>query len=58
MVSVVASGAVDHGYEPQSVKPKAIKLRRAKTVWLRIRIMCPSGKTCLPEDYCFSELAL
>lgn len=51
MVSVVASGAVDHGYEPQSVKPKAIKLRRAK-------IMCPSGKTCLPEDYCFSELAL
>jgi hypothetical protein len=30
----------------------------AKTGWLRIRIMCPSGATCLPADCCFSELAL
>jgi hypothetical protein len=33
-------------------------LYRAKTGWLGIRIMCPSGATCLPEDCCFSELAL
>jgi hypothetical protein len=30
----------------------------AKTGWLRIRIMCPNGATCLSVDYCFSELAL
>jgi hypothetical protein len=28
------------------------------TGWLGIRIICPSGATCLPADYCFSELAL
>jgi hypothetical protein len=27
---------------------------RAKTSWLEIRIMCPSGPTCLPADCCFS----
>jgi hypothetical protein len=26
---------------------------RAKTGWLRIRIMFPSGATCLPTDCCF-----
>jgi len=31
---------------------------RAKIGWLRIKIMCPSGATCLPADCCFSELAL
>ena len=31
---------------------------RAKTGWLRIRIMCPSGATCLSADCCFSELSL
>jgi hypothetical protein len=31
---------------------------RAKTGWLGIRIVCPSGMTCLPADCCFSELAL
>ena len=31
---------------------------RAKTGWLGIRIMWPSGATCLPADCCFSELAL
>jgi len=31
---------------------------RAKTGWLGIRIMCPSGATCLPADCCFSEIAL
>jgi hypothetical protein len=29
-----------------------------KTGWLEIRIMCPSGATCLPMDCCFSDLAL
>jgi hypothetical protein len=32
--------------------------KRAKTGWLDIRIMCPSGATCLCADCCFSELAL
>ena len=31
---------------------------RAKTGWLGIRMMCPSGATCLTADCCFSELAL
>jgi hypothetical protein len=31
---------------------------RAKTGRLGIRIMCPSGATCLPAECCFSELAL
>ena len=31
---------------------------REMTGWLGIRIMCPSGATCLPADCCFSELAL
>ena len=31
---------------------------RAKTNWLGIRIMCPSGATFLSADCCFSELAL
>jgi len=31
---------------------------RAKTDWLGIRIMCPSGETCLSADCCFREIAL
>jgi hypothetical protein len=39
--------------------PPSIKEReRAKTGWLGIRIMCPSGATCLSADCCFSEPAL
>jgi hypothetical protein len=30
----------------------------AKTGWLGIRIMCQSGRKCLPAECCFSELAL
>jgi hypothetical protein len=30
----------------------------AKTCWLGIGIMCPSGATCLFADCWFSELAL
>ena len=65
MVSVLASSAVDLGFESYTnrVKPKIIKLvfvasplstqhqgEIAKTGWLGIRIMCPSGATCLPAD--------
>ena len=31
---------------------------RGKIGWLGIRIMCPSGATCLSADIFFSELAL
>ena len=46
------------------VKPKTKKLvfvasgQKAKAGWLGIRIMCPTGVTCLPADCCFSEIAL
>jgi hypothetical protein len=73
MVSVLASSAVDRGFEPWLVKTKDYEIgiccfsakhaafnlgERAKTGWLGIRIMCPSGATYLPADCCFSELAL
>ena len=71
MVGVLASGAVDRGFEPGRVKPRTIKLvfvasslrtqhygERAKIGWLRIKIMCPNGVTFLPAECCFSELAL
>ena len=63
MVSVLASRS-------SRVKPKTMKLVfvasplsirkgvRAKTGRHGIRIMCPSGATCLSADCCFSELAL
>ena len=69
MISVLASSAVDRGVEARSSEIKDygigvccfsathVALRR-KTGWLRIKIMCPSGATCLPADCCFSELAL
>ena len=59
------------GFEPDQVKPKRIKLvfvasplsmqhygERAKTGWHGIRIIYPSGATCLFTDCCFSELLL
>ena len=71
MVSVLASIAVDRGFESRSGQTKdyaidicyfsarlAALRERAKTGWFEIRIMCPSGATCLPADCCFSELAL
>jgi hypothetical protein len=30
--------------------------RKSSHDWLGIRIMCPSGVTCLPADCCFSEI--
>ena len=67
MASVLASSAVDREYEPRPGQTKDYKTGicrfsaistqhyrvRAKTCWLRIRIMCPSGAPCLPEDCCF-----
>jgi len=29
---------------------------RAKTGWLRVRIMCPSRAICISQDCCFSVL--
>jgi len=56
---------------PDRVKPMTIKLvfvasllstqhyeERANVGWIEITITCPRGKTCLSEDWCFSELAL
>ena len=66
---VLASSAVDHGFKPRSGQTKDYNIDiccfsakhegvRAKTDWLRIRIMCLSEATCLSTDCCFSELAL
>ena len=65
MVSVLASSAVDCGFEPKTIKLLCVasplstqhKGERAKTGWLGIR-MCPSRATCLPTDCCFNKLAL
>ena len=46
MVSVLASSAVDRMFELRSGQAK------------EIRIMYPSGATCLPADCWFSEVAL
>jgi len=58
MVSMLASSVVDRGLSSGRDKPKTIELvfvdsplsmkhsaERAKTGWLGIRIMCPSGAT-------------
>ena len=72
MVSVLASIAVDRGFEPRlgqtkdfeigiccfSAKHMAIR-RKSKDCLARNQdIMRPSGTTCLPVDCYFSELAL
>jgi hypothetical protein len=41
---------------PDRVKPKTIKFVCVASGWLRI--ICPSGATCLSADCGFSELAL
>ena len=56
---------------PDRIKPNTMKLvfvaspismqhsgERGKIGWLGIRIMCPSGATCLSAHTFFSELAL
>jgi hypothetical protein len=58
MGSVLASNVVDHGFETASLLNTQLKGVKAKIAWLGIGIMCPSVATCLPMDWCFSELAL
>ena len=71
MVSVLASSVVYRGFEPRSGQTKDYKIgiccfsakhaalkSKSKDGWLGIRIMSPSGGTCLPADCFFSELAL
>ena len=67
MVSVLASSVVDHGFERWSDQTKDFKIgiccysakhAALRRKGIRIRIMCPSGATCLPADCSFSELAL
>ena len=65
MVSVLASSAVDRGFEPRSGQTKDYQIgmccfsaMHVKTDWLGIRIMCPSGATYLPANCCFRKLAL
>ena len=66
MVSVLAPSVVDRGFEPHSGQPKNYKIgmccfsakyvalgSKNKDCWLGIRIMCPSGATCLPADCCY-----
>ena len=73
MVSVLASSAIDVGFEYRAGQTKDYKigiccfstkhaaLRRKIKDWLarnQDHIVCPSGTTCLPADCCLSELAL
>jgi hypothetical protein len=61
MVIMLASSAVDHGFKPWLEENKEYKigicclsakhttfLVKVNAGWLEIRIMCPSGATCLP----------
>ena len=66
MVRMLASTAIDSGFEPQSGQTKVFVASplctqhqgvRAKTGFLGIRIICLSGAARLPADCCFSELA-
>ena len=72
MVSVLPSSVADRGFAPWSdqikdykigiccfsAKHAALRRNKAKIGWPGIRIMRPSGATCLPVDCCFGELAL
>jgi hypothetical protein len=71
MGSVLASNAVDRGFESPSGKtkdyeigiccfsPKHVALMSKCKDWLaRKLIMCPSGETRVPVDCCFSEVTL
>ena len=63
MVSVLVSSVVDRGFEARSGQTKDFKIGICcfsvkYAGWLGIRIMCPSGATCLPADCYFSDLVL
>ena len=67
---VLASSAVDHGLGSLSGQTKDIGIccflainhpalkSNTKNGWFGFGTMCPSGATRLPEECCFSELAL
>ena len=70
MVSMLASSAVDRGFESPSGQTKDYEIgiccfsskhaalrRKSKNGLARIRVMCSSGAICLSTDCCFSELA-
>ena len=56
IVSVLASSAIDPGFEPRSGQTKDYKIgiccfsAKNTSCWLGIRIMCPSGAACLPAS--------
>ena len=67
MGSVLASSTVDHGFDPRFGQTKDYEIgiycfsaehaalrKKTKTGWFGIRIMYPSGATCLPTDWCFT----
>jgi hypothetical protein len=58
MVSVLVSSAIDRGFESRSRQTKDSIKEKEQRVIVRIRIMCPSGATCLSADCWFSMLAL
>ena len=66
MVNVPASSSVDCGFKHGRVKPKTRKWvyvpsplgqqhEGEEQSWLRIKLICQYGATCLPADSCFSE---
>ena len=60
MVSVLASSAVDRGFEPLSGQTKDYKICICcfSAKHAALRIMCTSGVTCLSANCCYSEIAL
>ena len=67
MVSVLASRAVDFGFEPRSGRTKDSKIgiscfsakhAALRTGLLGIRIMCPSGVTCLSASIIKIQLSV
>ena len=62
MVTLLASNAVDRGFEPRPGQTKDYKIGKycffakhaeiAKTGWLEIMITCLSGAICLSADCC------
>jgi hypothetical protein len=71
MVSVLASSEVDRVFKSRSCQTKDYAIAiycfsaskhhqgvRAKTGWLGIGLMCPSGATCPSANCCFNKLAL
>ena len=71
MVTVLASSAINRGFEPRSGQVKDHKIGiscfsakhavsiRKRNDWLALnQIMCPSEATCQSAECCFSELAL